>query len=260
MRDRRIDPPADDAIDPLPSHPAPLCGACLRRPSPLDAVHAACLYHAPVDRLLLRFKFHRDLAAGRLLATMMGDAFAPLLDATASQPDSSPLAIGRVAADSAASTDAPSPRPSAASAVPRRMHESAFASQACHQTTAASPEVRVATPVLVPIPLHRSRLRERGYDQALELARPLARHLGLPLQAQALMRVRDTSAQSRLDASQRRRNLRNAFAWNGDIAMPAHIVLIDDVMTTGATLHSAARALRRAGALRVDAWVCARVL
>ena len=104
--------------------------------------------------------------------------------------------------------------------------------------------------------LHVSRLRLRGYDQTLELARPLARRLGLPL-VTGLRRVRATAAQSELDAATRRRNLRNAFVAAG--SLPAHVALVDDVMTTGATLQAAARALRRAGVERVDAWVCARV-
>ncbi|KAB8198098.1 ComF family protein, partial [Lysobacter maris] len=63
----------------------------------------------------------------------------------------------------------------------------------------------------------------------------------------------------RLDAAGRRRNLRAAFAVDTARSCPRHVVLVDDVMTTGATLHAAARALRRAGVARVDAWVCARV-
>jgi len=112
---------------------------------------------------------------------------------------------------------------------------------------------------LVPIPLHRSRLRRRGYDQALELARPLARRLGLPLRDDVLGRVRATAAQSRLDAGARRRNLRGAFTVRSGVPLPAHVALVDDVMTTGATARSAATALLRAGARRVDVWVCARV-
>ncbi|MFD1042462.1 ComF family protein [Pseudoxanthomonas kaohsiungensis] len=111
---------------------------------------------------------------------------------------------------------------------------------------------------LVPVPLHRTRLRERGYDQALELARPLARRLRLPLRTDLLARVRRTPAQSELDAAARRRNLQRAFrVAHGPL--PAHVVLFDDVMTTGATLHAAAIALRTAGVARVDAWICARV-
>ena len=112
---------------------------------------------------------------------------------------------------------------------------------------------------IVPLPLHRTRLRRRGYDQALELARPLAKALGLPLRGDVLHRCKATSAQSRLHADARQRNLRGAFAVNPTAVLPAHLVLIDDVMTTGATLHAAARALRDAGVARVDAWVCARV-
>lgn len=112
---------------------------------------------------------------------------------------------------------------------------------------------------LVPLPLHRRRLRSRGFDQTLELAKPLARALALPLRDDLLVRVRETAPQSRLDAPARRRNLRRAFAVRNGAAVPAHVVLIDDVMTTGATLHAAADALLRAGATRVDAWVCARV-
>lgn len=112
---------------------------------------------------------------------------------------------------------------------------------------------------LLPVPLHRARLRGRGYDQALELAKPLARALQLPLLPDALQRRRPTRAQSRLDADARRRNLRGAFVADRRVALPAHVVLVDDVMTTGATLHAAARALRDAGVPRVDAWVCARV-
>ena len=112
---------------------------------------------------------------------------------------------------------------------------------------------------LVPIPLHHTRLRRRGYDQALELAKPLARALELPLQPRLLQRARATTPQSELSAAARRRNLCDAFVVVAESALPAHVVLVDDVMTTGATLHAAARALRRAGVTRVDAWVCARV-
>ncbi len=112
--------------------------------------------------------------------------------------------------------------------------------------------------LVIPIPLHVGRLRQRGYDQALEIARPLARALALPLAQHALYRLRATHAQSELDKAARKRNLRNAFALHAKHPLPAHVALIDDVMTTGATLESAALALRRAGVRRVDAWVCAR--
>ena len=111
---------------------------------------------------------------------------------------------------------------------------------------------------LVPVPLHRARLRQRGYDQALELAKPVARSLGIALRDDVLQRRRATAPQSELDAAARARNLRDAFVARA--AVPRHVVLLDDVLTTGATLQAAALALRESGAERVDAWVCARVL
>ena len=172
------------------------CGACVLQPPPLDAARAAFVYAFPLDRLLPRFKFHRDLAAGRLLVQAMAGAFRER------------------------------PRPDA----------------------------------LVPVPLHRDRLRSRGYDQALELARPLARALSIPLRSDLLLRARATAPQSQLDARDRQRNLRGAFRVpTAAIAVPGRVALVDDVMTTGATLHAAAQALRRAGVARIEAWVCARV-
>ena len=108
------------------------------------------------------------------------------------------------------------------------------------------------------MPLHRTRLRSRGYDQTLELARPLARMLGLALDTGLLTRRRATQAQSRLDEAARQRNLHGAFAVRAG-PLPAHVALVDDVMTTGATLRAAAQALRDAGVQHVNAWVCARV-
>ncbi len=112
--------------------------------------------------------------------------------------------------------------------------------------------------ILVPVPLHSSRLRRRGFDQALELAKMIAKHKALPLRSDLLFRTRDTAAQSYLDASQRRHNLKNAF-FASKQTMPGHVALIDDVMTTGATVQECTKALLKAGAKRVDIWVMARV-
>lgn len=109
---------------------------------------------------------------------------------------------------------------------------------------------------LVPIPLSTQRLRQRGYNQALLLARQLDRAKVRP---QWLERLHDTPAQSRLTRAQRLRNLRGAFATAGDAPVAGlSIVLIDDVMTTGATLYTAASVLRGAGARSVNAIVLAR--
>lgn len=112
---------------------------------------------------------------------------------------------------------------------------------------------------LIPVPLHRSRLRRRGYNQALELAKVLARHHHLPLLARALQRQRATEPQTALDARGRQRNLRGAFA-PGHLRgpWPEHVALVDDVMTTGATLEACCRVLRGLGVPRVDVWVLAR--
>jgi ComF family protein len=110
--------------------------------------------------------------------------------------------------------------------------------------------------LILPVPLHARRLRERGYNQALELARPVARALGLPLETRACTRLRATAAQSGLDLKARRANLRGAFA------VPAlgvkHVAVLDDVVTSGSTVAELARALARAGVERVDVWAVAR--
>ena len=111
---------------------------------------------------------------------------------------------------------------------------------------------------LIPVPLHPQRLRERGYNQALELARPIAQTLGIALREDVLARTRATPAQSHLDAVERQRNLRGAFAVVDGLEVPDHVAVIDDVMTTGATLRECARALLHVGVSRVDVWALAR--
>ncbi|MFC4525751.1 ComF family protein [Dyella halodurans] len=112
--------------------------------------------------------------------------------------------------------------------------------------------------LIIPVPLHRSRLRQRGYNQALELARPLARELRLPTRHDLLQRPRATTAQTELGAVSRRRNVHGAFAAKAGAVWPTHVALLDDVMTTGATVHECARVLKRAGVTRVDVWALAR--
>ncbi|TAL71753.1 MAG: ComF family protein [Rhodanobacter sp.] len=178
---------------PLPT-PAALCGECQRHAPPWTTAWAPFRYGWPLDRLETRYKFGRDLAAGRALAAQWAREPVPL----------------------------------------------------------ALPEL------LVVVPLHARRLRQRGYNQALELAKPLAHHFGVPLRGDALVRLRATSAQTELTAVARRRNVRGAFAIHSNVALPAHVAVLDDVMTTGATLAECARALKRAGVARVDVWALAR--
>lgn len=113
--------------------------------------------------------------------------------------------------------------------------------------------------LIVPVPLSDARMRERGYNQSLEIARRLrcAAQRQSRLCARTLLRVRHTGPQSRLPLDERRKNLRAAFA----VVKPVYglrVVLVDDVMTSGATLFEAADALRRAGAAEVQAWAVAR--
>ena len=109
---------------------------------------------------------------------------------------------------------------------------------------------------LVPVPLHRRRLRQRGHDQALGLARDWGRALGLPVLFDALHRERDTRPQTELDARDRQRNLEAAFRVRAPL--PAHVALVDDVLTTGSTAAAAVHTLKAAGVARVDVWVVAQ--
>ncbi len=122
----------------------------------------------------------------------------------------------------------------------------------------ATAEMPARPEAIVAVPLHVSRLRERGYNQALELAKPIGRTLGIPVVRDLLVRSRATTAQTGLDAPARRRNLRGAFVVSAASELPKHVVVFDDVMTTGATLRECTRALRRAGVSRVDVWALAR--
>ena len=178
-------------------HPAERCGICIKREPPFASAWAPFRYAHPLDLLEARFKFHRDLAAGRLLADLMIEA-------------------------------------------------------ASQQLTGPLPECMLC------VPLHHDRLRERGYNQALELAKPLAKALRIPLDVHTLIRVRSTSAQTGLDAKARRRNLHDAFAVKADAKLPDHVAILDDVMTTGTTLRECTRVLLRAGVKRVDVWALAR--
>ena len=107
--------------------------------------------------------------------------------------------------------------------------------------------------VLLPIPLHPRRERERGYNQSLHLARGLARVLRLPLLAAGLKRTRATPSQLGLGRGERLRNMRDAFAWSAAGASPPpHVCLVDDIITTGATMLAAAEPLLRAGSLTIS--------
>lgn len=114
-----------------------------------------------------------------------------------------------------------------------------------------------APDALVPIPQHPAHLRKRGYNQAHELARTIARIGNLPLKSHFLKRVSQQRIQEGLTAEQRRQNLANAFTAS-DAVGNLHIWLIDDVMTTGSTCQAASNALISKGVNRISVLVCAR--
>lgn len=111
--------------------------------------------------------------------------------------------------------------------------------------------------LLVPVPLHQIRLRERGFNQATELARRVGRELGIRSDHRLCTRNRDTRPQSLLSPNARRLNLRNAFSVQPQ-QVAGHIAIIDDVMTTGHTSNELARVLKQAGAEKIEVWVIAR--
>jgi len=111
--------------------------------------------------------------------------------------------------------------------------------------------------LLLPVPLSRRRLLLRGFNQALELACAVSREIGVAVDSHAARMVRVPADQIGQSAAQRRRNLRGAFVVDRDLR-GRHVALIDDVMTTGATLDALARAARASGAVRIEAWALAR--
>ncbi len=115
--------------------------------------------------------------------------------------------------------------------------------------------------LLLPVPSSAERLRERGYNQAWELARQVGQALKLPARADVLLRLQQGRTQSDLSREERQRNLRGAFVVAPSAAAALagrHLALVDDVMTTGATAREAANTLLQAGVARVDVWVLAR--
>jgi ComF family protein len=113
--------------------------------------------------------------------------------------------------------------------------------------------------LLLPMPLHPRRLRWRGYNQSLELARAIASRLAIEIDATAVRRTRATADQIGTSAARRRRNVRGAFAAESRLR-GRHIALIDDVMTTGASVAELARACRKAGAATIEVWTAARAV
>ena len=186
-------PPTSCAVCAMPLTVPGVCGACLQRPPRYDAVIAAQVYAAPLDRLIQRYKYGADIRLAPTLAQLL----------------------------------------------------------AAH--------VRSRPDLLIPMPLAPRRLRERGFNPALELARTLARTQDCTLTIDLCRRVIETPPQALLPWSARARNVRRAFVCDGNLR-GLTVAVVDDVLTTGATLDELARVLKRAGAARVEGWVVARAV
>lgn len=122
----------------------------------------------------------------------------------------------------------------------------------------ASRAAHIEADLIIPMPLHPGRLRERGFNQALELARPVSRALHRPIDT-SCQRVRHTTAQAALPWRERVKNIRGAFHCTSDFS-GKRLLLVDDVMTTGATIDECARTLKLHGAKQVSVLVVARAL
>jgi ComF family protein len=212
----------------------PVCEPCLRRFAPLRARCAACALPTAVALPRCGLCLSQASAFARCIA---GVDYAP--------PWNQLIANFKF-----------HQQPELAGALARLIERARLAGDASDRESGLSRPT-----LLLPVPLSRERLRERGYNQAWELARRLGRRLRIEADAAVLQRSRDTAHQIGMTRSEREHNLRDAF-WVEPTRRAQltgrHVALIDDVLTTGATAHAAALALVRAGALRVDVWVVAR--
>ena len=112
---------------------------------------------------------------------------------------------------------------------------------------------------VIPVPLFNKRLRQRGFNQSVELAKPVAQKTGLPIVLNLVERTRATESQTGLDAKQRRKNIKGAFRVVRAVPYK-YVAIIDDVVTTGSTVNELARVLKKAGVERVDVWSIARAV
>ncbi len=185
-----------------PGTGAALCGQCQQGRTRVHTTVAACRYAEPVSALITRFKYQRQLAAGRVLTSLLLD----------------------------------------------RIH--------AHYRGHNLPQL------LLPVPLHPQRLRERGYNQSLLIARDLSQALRIPLATGLLQRHRRTSPQQGLSARERRHNLRNAFALSQTWTSNHYqcVALVDDVVTTMSTINEIVSVLQRGGERppEIHLWCLAR--
>lgn len=186
----------EHCAEPLPPNHSglALCGRCLKRPPMFDACVAPFRYAYPVDRMIQRLKYRRELACGRIFGQLL-------------------------------------------------------ARQLARRET--RPEL------VIPVPLGLARYRERGFNQARELALPVCKSLGLTLNSHLVVRRRETQEQASLDRNERLKNTQHAFALTEPLTA-RHVAIVDDVVTTGSTANEIAKVLRAGGAEWVEVWAVAR--
>lgn len=114
-----------------------------------------------------------------------------------------------------------------------------------------SSQLNFSEAIIMPVPLHKKRLRWRGFNQSGEIAKVISENLNLKMDQQNLIRVQHKKAQAKLGEAQRRKNVKNCFEWIGDKLENKNIILVDDVTTTGSTLDECARILKEGGAKNV---------
>jgi ComF family protein len=128
-----------------------------------------------------------------------------------------------------------------------------------HMTNHIKKHAEAMPDLLMPIPLHPKRLRQRGYNQSAELAKALSKQLAIPYDNHTLTRIKNTLPQTILPYSERKKNIHSAFKCNTR-TLPPHIALIDDVLTTGHTADMAAKALIQNGVKKVELWTLTRTI
>lgn len=180
---------------PLEDQKRIVCLQCEIEPPIFDSAICALHYSSPVDYLIKRLKFGRQLSHSKVLGTLL--------------------------------------------------------SQHLSQNKIATVDA------LLPVPLHKSRLRKRGFNQALELARELRKKQKIPL-LKGVKRVVNTTAQTLVKGENRAVNLQGAFAFESSVSVPKHVAIIDDVITTGSTSNELAQLLKAAGVAHVSVWAVAR--
>lgn len=111
--------------------------------------------------------------------------------------------------------------------------------------------------LILPMPLHHNRLKARGFNQAVEIAKPLAKALKLPIGLKGISRSKETLVQSSLTKEARKQNVKNAFEVTGHFSN-LHLAVVDDVMTTGHTMRAFCQALKEKGAAQIEVWCLAR--